>query len=65
MLLNFLAPASPDKKMGGYTFENQLTEMKQNLANVKVIEETLKVYRSTAGVGVDHGTFSALSWGLE
>ena len=67
VLLNSLARASPDKKTGSYTFkENQPTEMKQNLANVKAIEETLKVSRSTAGVGVDQGAFSApSSWGLE
>jgi fatty acid synthase subunit alpha len=65
VLLNSLARASPDKT-GSYTFkENQPTEMKQNLANVKAIEETLKVSRSTAGVGVDQGAFSALSsWEL-
>ena len=64
VLLNSLARASPDKKTGSYTFkENQPTEMKQNLANVKAIEETLKVSRSTAGVGVDQGTLSALSSG--
>jgi hypothetical protein len=39
--------------------------MKQNFANVKAIEETLKVSRSTTGVGVDQGAFSALSWELE
>jgi fatty acid synthase subunit alpha, fungi type len=62
VLLNSLARASPDKT-GSYTFkENQPTEMKQNLANVKAIEETLKVSRSTAGVGVDQGAFSALSF---
>ena len=41
--------------------ENLLTEMKQNLANVKVIEETFGDFRSTAGVGIDQGAFSALS----
>jgi len=62
VLLNSLARASPDKKTGSYTFkENQPTEMKQNLANVKAIEETLNVSRLTAGVGVDQGTFSTLS----
>ena len=66
-----LARASPDrihKKTNGYTFkEYQPTaEMKQNLANVKAIEETIKVSRSTAaGVGVDRGAFSLLSWELE
>jgi hypothetical protein len=67
VLLNSLACASPDKETGSYTFkENQPTEMKQNLANVKAIEETLKISRSTAGVGVDQGAFSALSsWELE
>jgi hypothetical protein len=35
--------------------------MKQNLANVKAIEETLNVSRSTAGVGVDQGAFSVFS----
>ena len=67
VLLNSLARASPDKKTGSYTFkENQPTKMKQNLANVKAIEETLKVSRSTAGVGVDQGAFSVhSSWGLE
>jgi hypothetical protein len=39
--------------------------MKQNFANVKAIEKALKVPRSTAGVGVDQGTFSAPSWELE
>lgn len=54
VLLNSLARALPDKKTGSYTFkESQPTEMKQNLANVKAIEESLKVSRSTAGVGVD------------
>jgi hypothetical protein len=67
VLLNSLAHASPDKKTGSYMFkENQPAEMKQNLANVKTIEETLKVSRSTDGVGVDQGAFSVLSsWGLE
>jgi hypothetical protein len=38
--------------------------MKQNIVNVNAIEETLKVSRSTAGVGVDQGAFSAFSaWG--
>jgi hypothetical protein len=41
--------------------ENQPAEMKQNLANVKTIEETLKVSRSTTGAGVDQGAFSVLS----
>ena len=41
VLLNSLARASPDKKTGSYMFkENQPTEMKQNFANVKAIEET-------------------------
>jgi len=63
VLLNSLAHASPDKKMGSYTFkENQPTEMKQNLANVKAIEKTLKVSKSTARVGVDQGAFSVPSW---
>lgn len=64
VLLNSLARASPDKKTGSYTFkEGQPTEVKPNLANVKAIEETLQVNGSTAGVGVDQGTFSsALSW---
>ncbi|KAN0105467.1 hypothetical protein V8E52_010993 [Russula decolorans] len=44
VLLNSLVRASPDKKTGSY---------RQNLANVKAIEETLNVSRSTAGVGVD------------
>jgi fatty acid synthase subunit alpha len=66
VLLNSLARASPDKKTGSYTFkENQPTEMKENLANVKAIEKALKVSRSTAGVGVDQGAFSAPSWELE
>lgn len=61
VLLNSLARASPDKKTGSYTFkESQPTEMKQNLANVKAIEESLKVSRSTAGVGVDQGAFLRL-----
>jgi hypothetical protein len=64
VLLNSLARASPDKKTGSYTFkENQPTEVKPNLANVKAIEETLKVSGSTAGVGVDQGAFSA-PWGF-
>jgi hypothetical protein len=37
--------------------------MEQNLVNVDAIEETLKVSRSTAGVGVDQGAFSALLGG--
>jgi hypothetical protein len=67
VLLNSLARASPDKKTGSYTFkESQPTEMKQNLANVKAIDETLKVSRSTARVSVYQGAFSALSsWELE
>jgi fatty acid synthase subunit alpha, fungi type len=66
MLLNSLARASPDKKTGSYTFkENQPTEIKQNLANVKAIEKTLKVSKSTAGVGVDQGAFSVPSWEFE
>ncbi len=64
MLLNSLARALPGKKTGSYTFkENQPTELKQNLVNVKAIEETLKVSRSMAGVGIDQGTFSVLSSG--
>jgi hypothetical protein len=65
--LTLLARVSPDKKAGSYTFkENQPTGMKQNFANVKAIEETPKVSKSTAGVGVDQGTFSAISsWKLE
>ncbi len=64
MLLNSLARALPGKKTSSYTFkENHPTELKQNLANVKAIEETLKVSRSMARVGVDQGTFSALSSG--
>jgi fatty acid synthase subunit alpha len=62
VLLNSLARASPDKKTGSYTFKkNQPTEVKPNLANVKAIEETLKISGSTAGVGVgvDQGAFSA------
>ena len=60
-----LARASPDKihkKTNGYTFkENRPTEMEQNLASVKAIEETIKVSRSTAaGVGVDRRAFSSL-----
>jgi fatty acid synthase subunit alpha, fungi type len=56
VLLNSLARASPDKKTGSYTFkENQPTEVKQNVANVEAIEETLNVSGSTAGVGVDQG----------
>jgi fatty acid synthase subunit alpha, fungi type len=36
VLLNSLARASPDKRTGSYTFkENQPTEMKQNLMNIK------------------------------
>lgn len=60
VLLNSLARASPDKKTGSYTFkDNQPTETKPNLANVKAIEEALKVSGSTtAGVGVDQGVFS-------
>jgi hypothetical protein len=67
MLLNSLAHTSPDKKTGGYMFKKNLpAEMKQNLVNVKAIEESLNVSRSTAGVGVDQGAFSVLSsWGLE
>jgi hypothetical protein len=62
VLLNSLACASPDKKTGSYTFKgNQPTKMKQNLANVKAIEETLKFSRSTAGVSVDQGVLPALS----
>ncbi len=54
MVLNSLARAFPDKETGSYAFkENQPTEMKQNLAKVKGIEEKLKVSRSTAGDGVD------------
>lgn len=65
VLLNSLARASPDKKTGSYTFkENQPTEVKPNLANVEAIEETLKASESTAGVGVDQGTFSTISHGL-
>jgi hypothetical protein len=66
VLLYSLAHASPDKT-GSYTFkENQPTKMKQNLANIRAIEETLKVSRSTARVGIDQGAFSALSsWELE
>jgi fatty acid synthase subunit alpha len=48
--LDSLARASPDKKTVSYTFkEDQSTEMKQNLASVKAIEESLKLSRSTAG----------------
>jgi fatty acid synthase subunit alpha, fungi type len=66
VLLNSLVRASPDKKTGSHTFKkSQPTEMKQNLANVKAIEETLKVSRSTARVGVDQGAFSVLSWELK
>ena len=66
VLLNSLVHASPDKKTGSYAFkENQPTEIKQNLTNVKVIEEILNVSSSTAGVGVDQGAFSALTWKLE
>ncbi|KAF8271214.1 fatty acid synthase [Lactarius quietus] len=54
VLLNSLARASPDKKNGSYTFkEKQPTEVKPDIANVKAIEETLKLSGSTAGVGVD------------
>jgi fatty acid synthase subunit alpha len=60
VLLNSLARASPDKT-GSYTFkENQPTEVKPNLANVKAIEETLEVSGSTAGIGVDQGMFSVI-----
>jgi hypothetical protein len=67
VLLNSLAHTSPDKKTGSYMFKkNQPAKMKQNLTNVKTIEETLKVSRSTDGVGIDQGAFSVLSsWGLE
>lgn len=62
VLLNSLARASPDKS-GSYTFkENQATEVKPNLANVEAIEETLRLSGPTAGVGVDQGTFSAISY---
>ncbi|KAN0107294.1 hypothetical protein V8E52_010292, partial [Russula decolorans] len=61
VLLNSLACALPDKKTGSYTFKgNQPTKMKQNLANVKAIEETLKFSRSTAGVSVDQELISSI-----
>ena len=61
VLLNSLARASPDKKTGSYKFiENQPTEVKLNIANVKAIEETLKHTGSTAGVGVDQGVSVSL-----
>jgi hypothetical protein len=61
VLLNSLARASPDKKTGSYTFKaNQPSEVKQNVANVEAIEETLKVSGSTAGVGVDQGMFPVI-----
>jgi hypothetical protein len=48
--LDSLARASRDKKAVSYALkEDQSTEMKQNLASVKAIEESLKVSRSTAG----------------
>jgi len=63
VLLNSLARASPDKKTGSYTFkETQPTEAKPNLANVTAIEETLGVSGSTAGVGVDQGAYTRVSW---
>lgn len=39
---------------------NQPAEMKQNLANVKAIEETIKISGSTAGVGVDQELISSV-----
>lgn len=61
VLLNSLARASLDKKTGSYTFkENQPTEVRPNLANVKAIEEVLKISGSTAGIGVDQGAFPGL-----
>ena len=42
VLLNPLVCPLPDKNTVSYTFkENQQTEMKPNLANVKAVEETL------------------------
>jgi fatty acid synthase subunit alpha len=65
VLLNSLARASPDKKNGSYTFKaTQPTEVKPDIANVKAIEETLTLPTSTAGVGVDQGTFTRLFFGL-
>lgn len=64
VLLNSLARASPDKT-GSYSFkEKQPTEVKPNIANIKAVEETLKVSGSAVGVGVDQGAFSVPSWEL-
>lgn len=65
VLLNSLARASPDKKNGSYTFKvTQPTEVTPDIANVKAIEETLTLPASTAGVGVDQGTFARLFFRL-
>ncbi|KAI0067274.1 fatty acid synthase [Artomyces pyxidatus] len=54
VLLNSLARASPDKKTNSWSYNKKLqTELKPNFANVKAVEESLKVTSSTAGVGVD------------
>ena len=41
--------------------QRRTSQPKQHLANVKAIEEIVKVSRSTAGVGVDQSAFSLLS----
>jgi fatty acid synthase subunit alpha, fungi type len=65
VLLNSLARASPDEKTGSYTFkENQPTEVRPNLANVKAIEEVLNASGSTSGIGVDQGALPSLPWVL-
>ncbi|KAI0264369.1 fatty acid synthase [Gloeopeniophorella convolvens] len=61
VLLNSLARASPDKKTGSYTFkESQPTAIKSNFANVKAIEESLKLSGAAAGVGVDQELITAV-----
>ncbi len=52
-VLNSLAHSSHDKKAGSCTFKNnQQTEMKPNLANVKAINEVLKVSRPTTRIAL-------------
>ncbi|KAA1467738.1 fatty acid synthase [Dentipellis sp. KUC8613] len=61
VLLNSLARTTLDKKTNSYSFTEKLqTEFKPDLANVKAVEETLKVAPATAGVGVDQELISSV-----
>ena len=65
VLLNSMARATLDKKTNSYKFTAKLqTEYKPDIANVKAVEESLKVNASTAGVGVDQGLYcqAHMSW---